>query len=51
MAMRTMNRLEQVHETVRAALNTLAAAAPTGILAGVLVVSAVKLARHTSPDT
>nr|WP_193319037.1 transposase [Nonomuraea phyllanthi] len=28
MAMRTMNRLEQVHETVRAALNALAAAAP-----------------------
>lgn len=28
MATRTMNRLEQVHETARAALNTLAAAAP-----------------------
>ncbi|WP_143078745.1 transposase [Nonomuraea pusilla] len=30
MAMRTMNRLEQVHETVRAALSALAAASPTG---------------------
>ncbi|GAA3169192.1 hypothetical protein [Nonomuraea roseoviolacea] len=26
MAMRTMNRLEQIHETVRAALNAMAAA-------------------------
>ncbi|MER6948926.1 IS1182 family transposase [Nonomuraea sp. NPDC000554] len=33
MAMRTMNRLEQVHETVRAALNALAAAAPDWLLA------------------
>ncbi|MGP4102919.1 hypothetical protein [Nonomuraea sp. KM90] len=32
MAMRTMNRLEQVHETVRAALNALAAA-PDWLLA------------------
>ncbi|GAA2702128.1 hypothetical protein GCM10010412_100120 [Nonomuraea recticatena] len=33
MAMRAMNRLEQVHETVRAALNALAAAAPDWLLA------------------
>ncbi|MEV6041509.1 transposase [Nonomuraea sp. NPDC052116] len=33
MAMRTMNRLEQVHETVRAPLNALAAAAPDWLLA------------------